>query len=69
MDNCLEFLDMLIGLENVPVAVHQAWQKFYVILAMQMDAKQAMDAWVACWGPAWACLLLQSKLGIQSLHQ
>jgi len=55
LDNCLKFLDMLIGLENMLEAIHQGWQKFYDILAIKMDVKQEMDAWVACWGPEIVC--------------
>ncbi len=51
LDDCLKFLDALNGLENVPDNIRQARQKFYDLLAIEMDVKQEMEAWDHCWGP------------------
>jgi len=51
LDNCLKFLDTLNGFENVPDNVWQAWQIFYDLHAIKIDAKEELDAWIEFLGP------------------
>jgi len=69
--NCLKFLDLFSGLENLPETVRHTWQMYYNLLAVQTNGKQALlDMWVDYFGfeliefcEAWSAIIYYIKNG------